>query len=277
LVPPLGISAENLEEIEYINGGFAAHRSDMGWADDEIFDMVEEFNAKDQMTEVTAPNDLRDRLIEDVALLAQECPNVKSLDISLFGDQIYLHPEDDIIWVPFVSRLLMLQSLTLIGHRWSESVALVKSIGIRLKKLYLALRDRHAWDMPNLPPGLIPKLDKLLDICPNLEILTLSFGTLTVHVSNEVDNQIRFKPLLGLTQITVHTYMTKKAFMYLWARAHNLEMICIVNELVVTEGFPHDDQAEFTEADIYKMFRNNKMSGMKNFSVSMRLKSIGKF
>ena len=87
---------------------------------------------------------MRQRLRSDVQLIAQECPNLKKLDMSLFGEKTYLYATDDDIWRPFAEGLPKLVSMTLIGHKWSESEALVRAVGNRLKRVYLALRGFQA-------------------------------------------------------------------------------------------------------------------------------------
>ena len=89
--------------------------------------------------------------------------------------------------------------------------------------------------------------------------------------------------------VNVHTYMTKKAFMYLWSCAPNLEKIKVVNELVNAESDQYqqnqpnnaaggggigNNQAELNDEDIIKMFRWNSMRFLTHFEVSMRFRSI---
>ena len=96
---------------------------------------------------------------------------------------------DDAIWQPLAEKLTKLVSVTLIGHKWSETEALMRAIGQRLKRIYLALRGF----IPNLednlaqppPASTVPKLDQLLELCPQLDDLTISFGPLTLNVSDE--------------------------------------------------------------------------------------------
>ena len=102
---------------------------------------------------------------------------------------IFSYSTDDAIWQPLAEKLTKLVSVTLIGHKWSETEALMRAIGQRLKRIYLALRGF----IPNLednlaqppPASTVPKLEQLLDLCPQLEDLTISFGPLTLNVSDE--------------------------------------------------------------------------------------------
>ena len=102
---------------------------------------------------------------------------------------IFSSSTDDAIWQPLAEKLTKLVSVTLIGHKWSETEALMRAIGQRLKRIYLALRGF----IPNLednlaqppPASTVPKLEQLLDLCPQLEDLTISFGPLTLNVSDE--------------------------------------------------------------------------------------------
>ena len=53
-IPELnGISATNLEELEYVQCGVDSYSSDASWASDEIYDIVELFNRRDKLTEHT--------------------------------------------------------------------------------------------------------------------------------------------------------------------------------------------------------------------------------
>ena len=108
------ISASNLEELEYIHSGFDFYKSDYAWASEEIYDLVDEFHRRDRLHDGTPEDVLRERLISDVKLIAEECPNLKTLDISLFGEKSYLYSNDDDIWQPFANGLTKLISLTLI-------------------------------------------------------------------------------------------------------------------------------------------------------------------
>ena len=94
---------------------------------------------------------------------------------------------DDEMWKSFADKLLQLRDLTLIGHKWSESEALIRAVGSRLNRIYLALRSLQSWDGTEVTS--VPKLDQLLDLCPNLEYLTASFGPLAVNVSNHIELQ----------------------------------------------------------------------------------------
>ena len=277
-IPALnGIKAENLEELEYIQNGLDYYRSDFAWASDEIYDMVDEFHRQDRLGDDTPEAVLRERLTEDVLLISQECPNLKKLDISLFGEKTYLYSTDDAIWQPFAEKLTKLVSVTLIGHKWSETEALMRAVGQRLKRIYLALRGFIPVE-DNLPPidpaSTVPKLEQVLDLCPQLEDLTISFGPLTLNVSDSVLFSEPSK--FNLTEVTVHTYMTKKAFVYLWASCPRLQKIKVVNEIVTGENYPHGtgDAAEFSENDVEKLFKSNAMGGLIDFRVAIRLKNI---
>ena len=109
------ISAANLEELEYIQNGLDFYRSDFAWASDEIYDLVDAFHRRDKLKDDTPEEVLRQKLSSDVKLIAQECPNLKKLDMSLFGEKTYLYANDDEIWRPFAEGLPKLVSMTLIG------------------------------------------------------------------------------------------------------------------------------------------------------------------
>jgi len=209
-IPELeGISAANLEELEYVQCGVDSYTSDTSWAPDEIYDLVEIFNRRDKLTEHAPESVLRSRLQEDIQLVAEECPNLKTMHLSLFGEKTYLYLNDDEMWKSFADKLLQLRDLTLIGHKWSESEALIRAVGSRLNRIYLALRSLQSWDSTEVTS--VPKLDQLLDLCPNLEYLTASFGPLAVNVSNHIElqhlriNDDYLKP--KVKDVNVHTLL----------------------------------------------------------------------
>ena len=206
--------------MEYIQSGLDFYRTDFAWASDEIYDLVDEFHRRERLNDDTPEDILRQRLQEDIKLIAEECPNLKKIDMSLFGEKTYLYSSDDEIWQPFASGLKKLTSMTLIGHKWSESEALVRAVGSRLTRLYLALRGYPVLqpDNPVLQPGQpsisVPKLEKLFELCPKMVDLTVSFGPLTLNTARLDDFELNsHRPKMEtLRDVTVHTYMTKTAF-----------------------------------------------------------------
>ena len=58
-------------------------------------------------------------MIKDVALVAEECPNLRNIQLYLFGDDPYLEDEDTDVWAPF-ARLDRLRQLHLIAHQGLE-------------------------------------------------------------------------------------------------------------------------------------------------------------
>lgn len=271
-IPALnGISAANLEELEYTHGGHDCHKSDLSWVPDDIYEFVDDytnqlntFNYNFSMAE-----DHRAELSSDVALIASQCPNIKNMRICLFGEFLYIREDDMDIWEPFKRELVKLTSLSIFGHLWSEVVALLTSLGPRITKLYLALSSRA---MTPPPP---PQLELIFNICPNVEVATLSFGTRTIHVAEDRFLHDPPVPFPTLTNLTAHAYITKKAFSYLWARCVNLEFLNISYFIVMHEGFPlHEAQAEYSVGDVTQLFRTNGMKKLKTFSVGMVLKNI---
>ena len=56
----------------------------------------------------------------------------------------------------------------------------MRAVGIRLKRVYLALRGFQALENslppPPVQPPSVPRLDRLFELCPHVQHLTVSFG-----------------------------------------------------------------------------------------------------
>ncbi len=273
-IPALkGISAKNLEELEYMQCTMDKFR-DITWASDEICSIVDKFNRQEQITEDTPEETLRSSLRADVKLITEECPNLKKIAISLFVDKTFLHANDDDIWSPFGQGLPKLTVLALRGHRWSEVEALVRTIGARLTFLFLTLRCFDSLVTPNFP-----KLDDIFQLCPRLIVIKFGIATLTLDTNLSMEEIYRNPPtsrMESLTEFTILTIMTKRAFIYLWNAAPNLREINASYGLVMNDNFPHDpnDSAEFDANDVSRLFRCNPMKAMRKFYVPINMKNI---
>ena len=93
-------------------------RTNSGWADREIMDLVEDFGhllTGGSLSGATA--EVKKRLLsQDIQLVAQECPNLRSIQLYLFGDDPYLEDTDTEVWAPFAG-LVKLRQLHLIAHQ----------------------------------------------------------------------------------------------------------------------------------------------------------------
>jgi hypothetical protein len=211
-------------------------------------------------------------LAEDVKLVAAECPNLRNIQLYLFGETAYLEETDDAVWAPFLA-LNNLRQLNLIAHQWSESVALMRTVGSKLKSFYLSLDGRGTvWENgPGHPDQQIPKFEEIMSLCPGIETLTLSFGVKTTQVhSDSLHDSLKFDLL---KELFVHTYMTKRAFTYLWCRTPNLTKFK-VSSLVMNDEFPHDSRVEFDEAEMMRLLRANPMSRLERLDASLTVKNI---
>ena len=96
----------------------ARSRTNSGWADREIMDLVEDFGhllTGGSLSGATA--EVKKRLLsQDIQLVAQECPNLRSIQLYLFGDDPYLEDTDTEVWAPFAG-LVKLRQLHLIAHQ----------------------------------------------------------------------------------------------------------------------------------------------------------------
>ena len=128
------------------------------------------------------------------------------------------------------------------GKRWrtKKSCRQIITLGKPLCSLFTSCSDNKLlFFAPNIGVKLllsgktdfclifqVPKLEFVLQRCPNLEHLTLSFGMRSVDVTQQemesLSTSTSQRPLASLKSFTVHTYMTKRALEYLWTRAINL-------------------------------------------------------
>ena len=280
-----GISAENMESMEFTFGDHDSNTIDAYWAGDsnwanyDVLDFVLDFPKRQQELD-PEPELLEDKmrwkkrnLSEDVRLVAESCPRLMKIRVALFGDYPYLNETDHKVWEPFEKRLLNLRWLRVVSHDWTQVRTLVEAVGQRLTNLYLALMSMKA-NLDRLGERL-PSLELVFNICPRLEEVTLSFSLRAVQVSEDVYVDAPQTPYPSLQTCHIHTYITKKAFRYLWARGQNLTTIKI-GSVVDSDIFPrnHEAQLEFDENDVLKMIRHNKMRHLIKFHVDIRFKNI---
>ena len=127
-IPELaGIRANHLEELEMTFGGHDICSIDTTWAHEDVVGIVEEFGERLSLTPgpVAAGDDddvaletMRTRFAEDVRLVAEQCPKLRSLRLSIFGEAVFLRPDDLLVWEPLGSRLLALRELLIQSHTW---------------------------------------------------------------------------------------------------------------------------------------------------------------
>ena len=93
-------------------------RTNSGWADRDIMDLVDDFGrllTGGSLSEASA--EVKKRLLsQDIQLVAQECPNLRNIQLYLFGDDPYLEDSDTEVWAPFAG-LVKLRQLHLIAHQ----------------------------------------------------------------------------------------------------------------------------------------------------------------
>jgi hypothetical protein len=130
-IPALnGISANHLEELDMTFGGQEICSIDTSWANDDISDLVEEFGEKltlspsQSNSEDENLEELRANFAEDIKLVSDQCPRLKSLRLSIFGEAIFLRQDDLKVWEPVGTKLLVLRELILQSHTWYSIVFL---------------------------------------------------------------------------------------------------------------------------------------------------------
>ena len=95
-IPSLShISADSLEELEFVFGSHHSTNVDVSWADNDIYEFVENFGVRlkqkrtnDERNEVPKTveqriEEIREELVGDIYLISNECPNLRKLLISL--------------------------------------------------------------------------------------------------------------------------------------------------------------------------------------------------
>ena len=126
-IPALnGITADHLEELDMTFGGQDICSIDTSWASDDISDLIDEFGEKLNLASgtvgdddnATVLNELRSNFAEDVRLVSEQCPKLRSLRLSIFGEAVFLKFDDFQIWEPVASGLLGLRELILQSHTW---------------------------------------------------------------------------------------------------------------------------------------------------------------
>jgi hypothetical protein len=125
-IPELyGIQANHLEELDMTFGGHDICSIDTTWANDEISGLVEEFGERLSFSPGSLDTDdedtleeMRTNFAEDVRLVAEQCPKLRSLRMSIFGEAVFLRPDDLQIWEPVGSRLFALKELLIQSHTW---------------------------------------------------------------------------------------------------------------------------------------------------------------
>ena len=63
-------------------------------------------------------DELRSNFADDVKLVSSQCPKLKSLRLSIFGETVFLRHDDLQIWKPVETSLLALKELVLQSHTW---------------------------------------------------------------------------------------------------------------------------------------------------------------
>ena len=127
-IPELsGIRANHLEELDMTFGGHDICSIDTTWANEDIVGMVEEFGDRLSYAPGSADADddvaletMRTHFAEDIRLVADQCPKLRSLRLSIFGETVFLRPDEQSlqVWEPFGSRLLALRELLIQSHTW---------------------------------------------------------------------------------------------------------------------------------------------------------------
>lgn len=274
-IPPISwIQATNLEEIDFGFGGSQMDKSNTSWCHNDVSDFIETFSDDLFAYRNLSTDDKLTLLRQDVKLLSQQCPRLRRVKVYLFGETPYLHEDDEETWNPLVS-LPHLQELQLMAHQWSESISLLKTVGSKLTSLYLSLDGRSSmWNNFGHPWRHIPELDEILVLCPYVRDLTLSFGVKNVEVGAEALHNHAVYP--NLVHFNVHTFMTKRAFSYLWPRSPNLEVLK-VNRILMNDDEPalnNNPDHGYDELEMIRLFRVNPLSELTKFNVTITLKNI---
>ncbi len=149
----------------------------------------------------------------------------------------------------------------------------IKTLRNQLKKLFLTLDGRgNFWTDGDR--DYIPTLEEVLDICPHLEDLSFSFGVKRVDISQD---RLADEKIYGqLSRLNVETYMTKRAFTYLWTRCPNLDTLK-VESLSMTSAFPQQNAPAFVPFDtneVDRLIRTNPMINLRELDVMLPVKDI---
>ena len=119
----------------------------------------------------------------------------------------------------------------------------------------------------------VPNVEDVLKLCPNVQEITFQFGIKRVHVSSAALGDSVTYP--NLKKITVVSFVTKRAFCYLWSRCPNLETFKATS-LTVTDalselGMP-SPTVVFDTREVQRLLRSNRMTALKEINVSLTVK-----
>ena len=233
-------------------------------------DIDQFFEALDYSSGITIETK-RQNLAEDLGLVTKFCPNLRSMSLFIFSEDFpgLIGPSETWIWKS-LERLKHLDNMTVICHDWDEISALFQIIGAKLGRLCLSLDSRgQANSINNLPT-----LDNLLGSCPDLHTLKIDFRATPLTLSATVPDSVNLKKL---RKVSAGLALSKKAFIWLWKNAHNLEELLVPS---ISSGDNFDQfnivgrENKFTRETLSDLFKTNPMNHLKKFDVHLYLADI---
>ena len=248
------------------------------WAAAEIKPDVDAFfdNLDRTATTVEAK---RENLSEDIRLVASLCPNLRSVSLFIFSEDFpgLLGPGEGWVWA-WLERLQQLDNMTVICHEWDEVSALFHTVGRQLGRLCLSLdsRGRVSAGSHAQSRARVPALDTLLAACPRLHTLKTDFRTTPLTLSPRAPDTL---DLTRLTKLSAGLCLSKKAFVWLWRNAPNLEEL-LVPSISSGDVFDipfnndHNQQDRFSKDTLIDLFKSNPMQNLRKFNVHICLADI---
>ncbi len=234
---------------------------------------------------VDNPEERRELLRRDVRLVAEHCPNLRRMTINMTGDLPYLRHATPDLWAP-LAQLHNLRDISVMSNEWPECVSLVNAMGDRLHRLSLKLdgggnMTGSMWNNNNNDgpdnSDFVPKLDAILDMCPDLEVLNFSFGMRRAIVSAECKARASATVFPKLRALTVRTVLAKDALVLLWSCCPNLEHL---SASALADGgsgaganadFGASATAEFDVVEVRRLLRSNRMCQLRHLNVPLVL------
>jgi len=219
-------------------------------------------------------------LKDDMIIIRDKFCAIQSLNldlVSMVDDSEILRDIRTQVWSVFEDGgLQRLKSLKIIADVYPLIHGLLEIIGRRLRLLDAIVFKRH--DDEGISSTDMPTVDKILDVCPNLESLTVNGFPPAIDLSNPLPDSLRsLDPLPSITSVKMRCEMTVNAFKYMWARSTNLASFQALSVGGISDAIlPGLSRPVhyWTERELSELFRVNRMQCLKRYEAMTHFSSV---